>query len=372
MCDSLAFSGTIKGPFWPQAVNNKAPATSTKGFKYRGMIKTYTFCKNKPTIVAFICTKVTVVALFTSLFSSFNAMADIAVRNVNPLTQGTGLAPLFSAQPLAAKQQQLRFSIFGNSHFIAEEKEADALIFDAESWQFDVDYTIGFEHLALRINIPWVHYSGGRLDGLVDGFHKSFNLPEGNRSSVKRNQVFLAFKQEGQQTALTQTQHGFADMRISLGFALANNASNQHAFWLHGKLPSGKNSAWFSSGAADLGAYFTHQFQQGAWQQQLQYGMLLVGKGKFLRQRRRRAIGQLQASIGLQASKNWLLLAQVDANTAVYQRTHQQALVEGLLVSLGGVFSHNNWRLSLAITEDLLPESAPDVGFLFRISQNFN
>lgn len=349
-----------------------AATINAKGFKYLGMVKHYKLCKNWPVIVAFVAAKVTVVALFSSLFLPTQALASIAVRNVSPLSQGTGLAPLFSGQLLNEKQQHIGLSVFGNSHFIVGDKSGKELFFDAETWQGDIDYAIGFKNLELRVNLPWLSYSGGKLDGLVDGFHELFSLPEGNRGDFKRNQVFLGFNNGADKAFLAQSQKGFGDLRISAGFNIANNAQNQHALWLHAKLPTGKQSPWFSSGGVDAGVYMVHQFEQGLWQQQLQYGALYASNGDYLSDYRRNIIGQLQANLSVQASKQWQLIAQVDANTAIYKNVQQKTMGTSVLLSLGGNFSYKGQRYSLAITEDLLPESAPDVGFLFRFSQTFN
>jgi hypothetical protein len=122
------------------------------------------------------------------------------IRDEHLLAQPRLTLPATSPDTLGLGQTSFRVSVlWSNSFGWTQERSGEhpkdrRFLVDGEAATLDLTITHGFRanlDAGVRLALPW--RGGGRLDGLIDTWHRLFNLPNGNRPDFLRN----AFRVEG-------------------------------------------------------------------------------------------------------------------------------------------------------------------------------
>jgi Protein of unknown function (DUF3187) len=125
------------------------------------------------------------------------------IRDEHLLAQPRLTLPATTPDTLGQGRTAFRASVlwsnsFGWTQNRPGEHPADRrFLIDGEAATLDVTVTHGFrENLDAGFRLPLTWRGGGRLDGLIDAWHRLFNLPDGNRPDFLKD----AFRVEGVNT----------------------------------------------------------------------------------------------------------------------------------------------------------------------------
>jgi hypothetical protein len=208
--------------------------------------------------------------MFSLLLFAAQGWAGLPVRNQSPLAIYVGLPELKSAEKLDNGEQVISLNTTYNSHFIDKTNQPQPLFFDGESSVGDFFWRRGMLDWEWEISLPYISYQKGFMDSFVIKWHNAFGLPNANRSKFPKDKLVMSY--DG--LLLDHHTHGWGDMRITVGKQLPEQVNSHHAIHITLKLPTGDVDDWLGSGSTDLGVFSTHRWQQGTWQEELQFGLL--------------------------------------------------------------------------------------------------
>lgn len=313
---------------------------------------------------------------------SANEIQPYASRNQSPLVQLFGLPPTPSPFLPAPGHSALGLSLDSASHFTQKRTGTEEIILDGESHRLALHWRHTLASgLEVAVEIPYLIFTGGDLDGFIDNWHDTFVLPQGGRDHAPRNQLLFRYRRDNRTVLeLTQPNQGLGDIRLAAAWQLLGQpGARQPALALHGslKLPSGDSDYLRGSGSTDgalslaFGRYFS-----GGWGESALYGALggvWLGKGEVLpdQQRHGVAFGSLGAGWN---PYSWLdFKLQLDGHSACYGGSNLVQLAgDSLQLVMGGTLHFGpETSLDLAVSEDLVVDTAPDVVFHLALWRRF-
>lgn len=327
-------------------------------------------CRQVAAMLSRAAQKVTYCAALGLFFSTMCAYAAMPIRNVTPFAQGIGLPEIKDGRLLSAGESQLTSQLLWTSLFYEGINAGEKMLIDGEALQLDLFYRHRFEKFELQINVPFVRYSGGTMDNVIDFWHDTFNLPNGGRGRYRADQINFFYETGGARYEMTSSYEGVADVRLSVGFNLYQSSESAHAIYLYSKLPTADN-IWLSSGGVDAGLALSHQFSAGLLQYQLQYAVTFVGNGDWLEDERTSIVYSVNTALGYVLTNSLSAELQFAGNSDLFKNDDERILSAGLLLSIGFNYDINGDKLSVALVEDIIADTAPDVSFLFSYQAGF-
>ena len=220
-------------------------------------------------------------------------------------------------------------------------------------------------------------YTGGFLDGFVEGFHSAFGFGSAARPGLDRNQINVLIDLKGQQVTLLDApaNSGVLDPVIGLRYAVARDPSFANlVFETAIKVPLGRQGL-YSTNRVDVGTQLTLQafHRRNAWYASAAAVYFSGSEGLFP------SPAMLVPTAVVGYEYRWLentnLIAQFYASRSTF--TAQQTDLAELRgnkfqLSLGvrHRLPHGFW--SFAFTENLRNfNNTPDIGFQFGLGQTF-
>lgn len=302
--------------------------------------------------------------------------------NQSPLVQIYGLPALGNARVLDPDQTRIQLAVSLASHFTSGTTADEEISFDGETHRTTLIVQRGLGHgMEWGIELPQVSQRGGFLDNAVDGWHDLFNLPDGGRPQATRNQMSYRYQRYGQtRIHITQPDSGVGDLRLTGARQLSGDSErggHDLALRTSLKLPTGDSGALLGSGGTDLALWLSAGCGQavcsGDWGRYGGAGVLWVGRGKVLPEMQQHVVAFGSAGISWRATGNVSLKAQLDAHTTFYRDTQLRQLGSASAqVVLGGTWAlSRQTAMDLALTEDIVVNTAPDVGFLLALRHHF-
>lgn len=305
--------------------------------------------------------------------------------NQSPLVQIFGLPSAGSATVLPTGKYALDVAEDIASNFAHDETSREAILLDGESYRTTLILRRGVGHdLEAGVELPVVGHGGGVFDGFIEGWHDTFNLPQGGRKSAPRNRLLYRYEKNGTvRLLLDESGVGLGDIRLTAGWQLHRRTSGsaRTAVALRGslKLPTG-SSAWLrGSGSTDLALWLTADSTfslPGPWGTLGLYGAgggMIMTRGDVLPDQQRHVAGFGTAGFGY-APFDWITLKlQLDSHTPFYTDTDLRELGNSALeIRMGGDINFSPaTSLSIAVSEDLAVYTAPDVTLHLSLSHRF-
>jgi len=308
-------------------------------------------------------------------------LQPLATRNLSPATLGFGLPALGAAQVLEphAAQLQMTFDLVSNS---VERTMADeSLLFDGETYRLAIsgDYAVGTD-LELGIELPLVSHEGGFLDSFIEGWHDTFGLPQGIRNQRPRNQLDYSYsRQGGEGFDLQSHQAGLGDLSLRGAWQYWRDPAGLRALALRAslKLPTGSAEKLTGSGSTDLAIWLSGEQRLGSGAGQIYIygggGGLFSSNGQLLSDQRRNLVGFMSLGCGWQPWQTLGLQLQFDGHSPFYSQSKLRELNEfaGQLAIGGSLLLAEQTVLELAVVEDVVVGTAPDVVFHFGLRHQF-
>jgi len=303
------------------------------------------------------------------------AAADpLPLRNLNPLLAGYELPPALPAKSPEGTSLSAQFAISNISLDQYSAHEAVQLDGEVQRWQLNFATSLS-DSLGLRVELPYLQISGGHLDHFIESFHRTFGMPNGNRSEWPTNRLLIQHQRDGvTDFNLTESQRGIGDLTLRmsqrLGHASADEKFN-NTLWLSLKLPTGNANKLTGSGSIDAALSFAASQQlSDSFTTTQQVSLSLLGKGDRLRDQQKTTVWSGSVGIDAKVTQHWSAVLQLDGSTKALA-SEVRALGPALQLTVGPRYESGAWRSELVISEDIAVDTAPDVQFQLDIARKW-
>jgi hypothetical protein len=301
------------------------------------------------------------------------AVADALPDHDNgPLTGLFGFPDSTEAgRTLSRRATGFALSASTASHNIDEMRGTESLRFDGETSRMAFSYRYGVtERLELGIEIPYLWHQSGSLDAFIDGWHDFFGLPEGPRALRDRDRLELYYSDpQSSAVSVTRNTNGPGDVRLQAGWQLSAGERSATALRFSVKLPTGDSDMLHGSGGTDISVGIVGDASGIRGMEKVsgfyRADVIYLGAPDVLSARANDVVGQIAAGIGFLAHRNVDLRLQARIRSAVYESDIENLGGVSAMLTAGVDFRlSDRYRFTLAIGEDINPDSAPDISLL--------
>lgn len=268
-----------------------------------------------------------------------------------------------------------------SSHAMAERTSGFGVLVDGETHALTARFQLPvLERFRIGAQLPWISHSGGLLDGTIDAWHDVFQLNEGIRPKVGKNDLNYVLDQRGVEVfRLSDPASGLGDAQLGLTAELGNFA--RHAtpgtvggyllripwrLMLNVKLPTGDIDKLTGSGATDFAVgigWRSPDDTNGRLRWWLDLGAVLPGDVDIAALDTRSQIYYYDGALTWRFFHRLDMIVQLAGHSRLYAGDVADLGKPSASLAVGGL-----WRMSprvglrFGIVEDVIAESAPDFG----------
>ncbi|MBA4286756.1 MAG: hypothetical protein C0434_14615 [Xanthomonadaceae bacterium] len=299
------------------------------------------------------------------------AEPGFAVRNEATLSRTATLPTLGESRVLDSGRFATRFTVDWSNEYVEQANARESLTIDAETRRVTFGFRRGVaEGVELGVDLPLLFTGGGALDGVIEGWHDAFGLPNGGRDRVRQDRYLVQYTVDGQTRILDdEGASGIGDLELSAGFRLRED----FAFRALAKLPTGRSSR-LQGGNAGGALWFDFDPFHGLanWFGYVSAGASYSGQSDVIGGQQKQFVALGGAAIGYRVWRPVSLLVQFNGHTALYRDSGLNALDRpGGQLSFGGrIDIAPKLQLDLGVQEDVLVSSSPDfsihIGLRYR------
>lgn len=303
-------------------------------------------------------------------------------QNQSPLVQIFGLPAPDEATILSSGKTAARFVTDIANNYATDSTSRENILLDGESYRFTLEGRYGIGHgVELGLEIPYVVYGGGFLDGTIDAWHKAFGFPEGGRNLAPRNRLLITYQRnQRDRLRIDQSNSGLGDIRFKGGLRLfedRENGTTALALRAGLKAPTGDPDFLHGSGSTDLALWLigSHDIPwvYGHWSFWGSAGFLAMTTGQVLSDQQRNGVGFGSLGVGYRPLSWIAFKVQANGHTPFYKDSDLRELSMGsvqLLVG-GSLYFSDRICLDLGVAEDMVVKTSPDVVFHFAFTKKF-
>jgi len=323
------------------------------------------------------------------LFNAATAQsADMEItpfRTVNqrPLVMIFGLPAESSAVLTPAGHGAFSLTQDVTSESTSSATRNEQILLDGESYRWTLAARYGVsDRFEAGIDIPYILYGGGFLDGVIVDWHKTFNFPQGGRDSAPRNRLNYSYFKDGvQKLDMRHAGSGIGDIVLNGGMKLyeAADVGSRESLVLRAslKLPTGESSSLRGSGSTDFSLHlcgsmnsFTDWGSLGVFGSA---GGMVLTKGDVLPDQQNNLAGFGMVGLGWGPAEWISFKLQMNAHTALYHDSALNELSQHSLMLVGGgaLRLPDGYLLDIGVSENVSVATAPDVSFHLGLSKQF-
>lgn len=232
------------------------------------------------------------------------------------------------------------------------------------------------ERIEVGAEIPFIHLSGGKLDGLINWFHNLLGDEEGYRAIAGNYKFNYSFTHNDVDWVSPQRgTFGLGDIALTSKFKIISpetylaDLSVRVAL----KMPSGKPQLSLGSGNWDFafGLCFDYGLHE-RWVAYLNLGGVIVGQPETQADIRVHNYFTGMLALECLATENLSLIAQINYNSSLFKTGIQRVDQDGIQF-LGGIKYNFSRRFGIQfdMSEELITYVAPDVTFNFLLYYTF-
>ena len=303
------------------------------------------------------------------------------LRNQDPLHRIFGLPSPGDGRVLAPGSYDAGLTFDLANSYVAATGPGEALLLDGESYRFNLILRGGLPNgFEVGLELPWLAYGGGTIDGFIQDWHRFFGLPEGGRDQAPNNRLRYLYTRTGmRRLAVTDHQAGIGDLMLTGGWQCAGDATTPQALSLRGaiKIPTGDSSILAGSGSTDLSLWLIgrsdHSFSWGKTSVYASLGGSYLSPGDVLPDLQSHWVAFGTLGAGWSPLEILSFSIQLDASTPLYRGSSLSTLSGnslGLLIG-GSVLLGERTTLQLGVAEDLAVATWPDVTFHLGLFRRF-
>jgi len=312
-------------------------------------------------------------------------LADpIYVANLNPFVQIFGLPKAESGIIMPKGKLDAGFTYHVSNNAISAEEGDEEIKWDGETAQYNMRFRYGVsERLELGMDIPYTDHSGGYLDSLIRHYHVLCGFPNDRQEEFDKNQIHYQYREISGTTTNTPVNmqdqaHGFGDIRFSAAIPLfADSLHEQRYLALRPqlKLPTGDADDLLGSGGTDVSMGLAYSDFQTLRKLNVALsahaGAIYMGNTKVLRDKQRHFAGYGGVALNWIATDYLVFKLQMDLHTAFYDSELKQLGSSMQLLAGGTARLPGDVLLDLGISEQLITDATPDVGFYLSLRHLF-
>jgi len=303
--------------------------------------------------------------------------------NQSPLVQIFGLPAESSAPTIPAGRLTVGLTQDIASDYTVSSSNSEQVILDGESyrWTLSARYGLGGRFEA-GVEIPYILYGGGFLDGFIVDWHSAFGLPQGGRDNASRNRLSYRYSKDGvQKLNMDHAGSGIGDIVFSGGMKLfdAHDGAAHDSLALRSsiKLPTGDSGSLRGSGSTDFtlslcGSMnsFTEWGSLGLFGS---VGGLVMSRGDVLADQQNNLAAFGTAGLGWGPAEWISFKLQLNGHTALFSDSSLDELSQNsLMLVVGGALKlPGDYLLDIGVSEDVAVATAPDVAFHLGLSKRF-
>ena len=168
--------------------------------------------------------------------------------NQRPLSQIFGLPAESAASITPAGHMAVSLTQDITSEYAVSQVKSEQIVLDGESYRWTLAARYGLnERFEAGVEIPYIYYGGGFLDGLVSSWHSTFGMSQRGRDSVPKYRLIYRYRKDGvQKLNIEHSGSGLGDIALSGGMKLYDvydkSVHNSLALRSSIKLPTGNSS----------------------------------------------------------------------------------------------------------------------------------
>jgi hypothetical protein len=304
--------------------------------------------------------------------------------NQSPLVQIFGLP---AAESAVIQQPGHCWSLLAAdvaNDFAPDASRRERVILDGESYRLNVALRYGIaENLEIGLDLPWVGYSGGILDGLIGGWHSFFGLYQGKRPETPNDRLLFSYSRDGEERLhLDHASFGLVDLRLGGAWQLYQSDSfptRAVALRASLKLPTGSSSKLHGSGSTDLALWlsgsddYLFSFLPGHLTLYGAAGAMALTKGQVLEEQQNHLVGFGTLGLGWSPAQWIAIKTQMSTNSPFYHGSNLKELGKyALQLAFGGTLGlTSQTALDIAVSEDISVDTAPDFSIHLGASHQF-
>jgi hypothetical protein len=260
------------------------------------------------------------------------------------------------------------------SHSIDQSGADESLYLDGETSRLELRYRYGLnERLELGFELPLVQHEGGRLDSVIDSWHRLLNLPDGKRANRDLNVLAFDYTDgTGAPINVVESSRGIGDVRVFGGWTLLASDGHELALRFGAKFPTGSAEDLLGSGGIDYNLGLAGDVDTLFGEERLnafyRAGGVYMGEPELLADRHKNWVGHLSLGAGFKATPRIELRVQAAIRSALYDSDiHYLGRSSTTLTFGSNIKFSDHYKLSIAIGENVDVPSAPDVSFLLAL-----
>lgn len=232
------------------------------------------------------------------------------------------------------------------------------------------------EYWSAYFTVPYIHYGGGILDGIIESFHDTFGFSQHGRDLVARDRFQIVYSVGGvEYTRLAGgVRSGLGDPVIGIRYSLPQPRFGWDVVVeFAAKLAVGGERPLLSTGEHDFGAQMTLQRRLGASARHAVYlngSLVRYADGPEVPGNQTQWIPTLIAGYSFGLDRRTSLILQGYASRSVVQDSNLPELTDNKFQISAGIQSRrSNVLWSFAVTENVSNfENTPDIGLQVGIA----
>jgi hypothetical protein len=302
-------------------------------------------------------------------------------RNLNPFVQIYGLPAAEGAALVPAGRLEARLVFDAANNYAASGTQGEINVIRGETYRAVLAMRYGLrEDLEIGIDLPYLYHGRGNLNDFIREWHDTFGLPQGGRSEATDAKLAYLYTDSGSELVhVVGSASGLGDVFLGAAMPLwESDGENPRRLTLRAaiKVPTGSASELQGSGSTDFSLRLSGEDRQTFAVARIvcfgSLGALLLSQGDVIPERQRHAVGFGTVGFGWQPLAHLALKLQFDGHTAFYNSAIDQLGDFSVQLLMGGTLGiPGDLLLDLAVSEDLIVGTAPDVVFHFGLRRLF-
>lgn len=290
------------------------------------------------------------------------------------LARGFALPELGRPEVLPVNALRQRVYLTEVNEYAARGNADESILLDGEDTRLSYEMRYGFaENWEGGLMVPVLAQGGGILDGLIQGWHKTWGLPNGGRDQALSNRYLYQYTRGNRQVLdVSQGSVNLGDIRIGAGRRLSNNLSARAMI----QLPTGDaghlsgsgqfGGALWLDGGLPLSGFLHWLTLYGS------AGYSVTATGEILHDQQKNGLAFGAGGLGLRLTQAWSAKVQVYFHEAPYKDSSLAALdhiAAPLTVSTSYRFTPH-LETTLGFQEKANIFASPDFGILLGVVIN--